>query len=277
MIPVVLINYGSTFVLEHVIKQALKPRNDVFLLSNVGVDVEDDNFHNRNISKYHTPEIDVFCENYVNMSTNPFAVERFCFLRWFFLKEFMRQENVETCLYIDSDVLLFSNAEEEYNNKYKQYDLTITRGCAPSSSFFTRYAIDSFCDFMQETFSNKTSYYFDCLKSFFEVSQKHNLGGGVCDMTLFRHYIYDRNVGGGPGRVGEMTTIIEDSTYDHNINTKDEYYDYDGVMKNIKIENGIAYCLHEKLNRNITFNCLHFQGGAKRYLKDYYSRINEEK
>ena len=63
-------------------------------------------------------------------------------------------------------------------------------------------------------------------------------------------------------------SIINDSTYDHNINVSDQYFDFNGI-KNIKIKDGYPYVYNHKLNKDIRFNSLHFQGGAKNQISKF--------
>ena len=179
----------------------------------------------------------------------------------------MEEQNLDTVFYVDSDVMLYVNISEEYK-KYEQYDLTLLHRTAAISSYFTKLGLDNFTNFLMKTFSNKQSYEYQKIASHYHVRQKFNLPGGVCDMTYFDFFHYMDDGGGGPGKVGEMMSIINDSTYDHNINVSDQYFDFNGI-KNIKIKDGYPYVFNHKLNKDIKFNSLHFQGGAKNQISKF--------
>ncbi|MCF6319836.1 MAG: hypothetical protein L3J83_11280, partial [Proteobacteria bacterium] len=49
--------------------------------------------------------------------------EKFCFKRWFYLYEFMRENGLEKCWYFDSDTLILSPLVPE-EEKFKDYDIT---------------------------------------------------------------------------------------------------------------------------------------------------------
>lgn len=263
-IPVIFIHQGYQPYLNFTVQQASK-KNKVFFIGTQEPPKNDNvSFFNlQNYNKYTNQ----FSEIYENLSTNNYDYELFCFLRWFVLKEFMEEQNLDTVFYVDSDVMLYVNISEEYK-KYEQYDLTLLHRSAAISSYFTKLGLDNFTNFLIKTFSNKQSYEYQKIASHYYVRQKFNLPGGVCDMTYFDFFHYMDDGGGGPGKVGEMMSIINDSTYDHNINVSDQYFDFNGI-KNIKIKDGYPYVFNHKLNKDIKFNSLHFQGGAKNQISKF--------
>jgi hypothetical protein len=173
----------------------------------------------------------------------------------------MISQGIDRCLYLDSDVMLYANAESEIK-KFEQFDFTLSHRCCGSNSFFTIKGINEFCDFLMRVYSNKNSYDFERIAVHYHVRQKHGLVGGVCDMTLLEYHAYQKW-----GLVGEMMHIIDDSTYDHNINTSDQNFKMSELgIKEISFLDGIPYCYQESSEKNIRFNSLHYQGGAKRFL-----------
>jgi hypothetical protein len=123
-------------------------------------------------------------------------------------------------------------------------------------------------------YSNKIQYPFKKIESHYRVRQKCGLPGGVCDMTLLEFFHYDSGFGGGPGKVGEMMQIIDNSTYDHNINAKDQDFEFINGVKKIKIIDGHPFVFNEKLNKDVKFNSIHFQGNAKHLIKQIYGSCN---
>src|SRR5262249_58050889 len=49
---------------------------------------------------------------YQHMSTNPEEYELFCYLRWFYLLDYMELRGLERVLHLDSDFLLYSCMDE---------------------------------------------------------------------------------------------------------------------------------------------------------------------
>jgi len=95
-------------------------------------------------------------------------------------------------------------------------------------------------------------------------------------MTLLEYFHYHAEFGGGPGRVGEMMTIRDGATYDHNINVPDQDFEFENGTKKVKIVDGEVFVHSHKLNKDIKFNSLHFQGGAKHLMKDIYEGLLEK-
>ena len=93
-------------------------------------------------------------------------------------------------------------------------------------------------------------------------------------MTLLEFFHYCSECGGGPGKIGEMMQIIDDSTYDHNINVPDQGFAFINGRKDFKIKEGIPYVYNERLGKDIKFNALHFQGIAKQMMRSVYDKCN---
>lgn len=56
-------------------------------------------------------ELEAFQKTYIHTSGNPEGFERFCFSRWFLLKEAMLACNSDTALHLDSDCMIFDTAK----------------------------------------------------------------------------------------------------------------------------------------------------------------------
>ena len=56
-------------------------------------------------------ELEAFQKSYIHTSGNPEGFERFCFSRWFLLKEAMLACDTETALHLDSDCMIFDTAQ----------------------------------------------------------------------------------------------------------------------------------------------------------------------
>jgi hypothetical protein len=271
MIPVILIHKNFQEYLKYSIQQSSK-NNQVILLGNTDPKLLLPNFKFINYEHY-TEEIKRFADKYQHLSTNSYDYELFCYQRWFILKNFMIDQKLEIVFYIDSDVLLFSNVEEEWA-KFIQYDMTLLHRTAAISSFITLRGLENFCNMLEYIYTNKNGYHFKKIESHYKIRQEFGLSGGVCDMTLLEYFHYNSEFGGGPGRVGEMMTIIENSTYDHNINVADQDFKMKSGRKDIKIIDKKPYVFNEKLKRDVKFNTLHFQGGSKNLMFDIYARCN---
>ena len=262
-LPVIFIHQGNCDYAPISFNQAKKYNKDVIFIgdnSNIN-SIQGKTFLISNYLKYAKK----YEKIYEPLSTLG-DYELFCFLRWFILYHFVKENNIEAGLYIDTDILLFVNATEEYEKKFRQFDLTLIHKSAPCTVYFTQEGLREFLEYLFSTYSKKQSYEYAKIASHYHVRQKFNLTGGVCDMTLFEYY----------GRyikcnaVGELMYVIDDSVYDHCINQKDNFFEMkpEGI-KNIKMINSIPYCFHEKLKKDIKFNSLHFQGGSKYFIPSF--------
>lgn len=257
---VVFIHSGMHDYAICTIMQALK-NNAVVLIGDTDPKIDNPAFFFVHISEFLGSAND-FRSIYRHMSTNPHEFELFCFMRWFVLRDFMRSTGLGKVFYLDSDVMLFVNAEEQWGI-FQQYEMTLLHRTAAISSFITLKGIESFCDMLLKIYSDQESYRFKKIASHFSIRRDCGLHGGVCDMTLLEQFHYDHDAGGGPGRVGEMMTIIGGSTYDHNINVPDQDFEMKDGVKNVVVLNGEPHVFNTRLNEFIRFNSLHFQGSAK--------------
>lgn len=269
MIPVVLIHKGYQDYLKYTLQQASKD-NKVYLLGDTNPKIEKVEFVHINTL---SDGFDNFKNNYVHLNTTPHDYELFCYQRWFILRNFMKQNNLDVVFYVDSDVLLFVNVNDEWP-KYNQFEMTLLHRTAAISSFLTYNGLNNFCNLLDSIYSDKNGYAFKKIASHFKVRKECGLAGGVCDMTLLEYFHYNAESGGGPGRVGEMMIISDNSTYDHNINAKDQDFSFKNGTKEIKIINKQPYVYSEKLKKDIKFNSIHFQGGAKHLISSVYGQCN---
>jgi len=121
------------------------------------------------------------------------------------------------------------------------------------------------CNFLIETYHG--SELFAKLEEKWAWHQANGIPGGVCDMTLLWFFCHGRNV-------VNLSEVRGGATWDDNINQAENYLP-DEYAK----ENGIKYVTrwlkagplgwNDKLGIAIRFNSLHFQGQAKRLMKEY--------
>lgn len=269
MIPVVIIHMNNAPYLNPVISQAIR-KNEVYFISNIYAQ-NSPHLNCLNISDFYSDNIQIFSDCYDHLHNSSSRVyELFCYQRWFLLLEFMKKFQLEVVMHIDSDVLLLVNAEDEWKN-FDQYIMTLSYGCSGATSYITIDGLSKFTEMLINIYKNK-SYYFDLLSSRFSVMQNHRRVGGICDMTLLELFKNSSDFG-GYGRVGEMMHIINESTYDHNINCEDQDFAMVDSIKKLEYENGNVYVYNNRLRKKIKFNSLHCQGNAKQHIDTIYKNI----
>lgn len=205
-----------------------------------------------------------FLKVYVPLSTHG-DYETFCFQRWFVLYEWMKAEKRDVVLYLDSDIMLYADATKEYNDKFQQFALTLVHKCVGSNCYTTYEGLKDFCKFTYETYQQK-QYEFDRIAAHYHTMQKYHKTGGVCDMTYLEYYGRYIN----PAGTGELMYIINDSVYDHCISMPDKYYEMENGIKKVQFIDKLPYVKRFDVDKLIRFNTLHFQGGSKTIMGQFY-------
>ena len=259
-IPIIFAHRGSgENYLECVLRQA-KNLNPIVCLLGDEQNKKFDQIVAHDYIKNYSNISNEFAKIYIPLSTLG-DYELFCFQRWFVLYEYMKAQKFDRCLYLDSDMMFYSDAYQEVTNKFDYFNIMLVHKCVGSSCYITYEGLKDFCKFLYETFANPKSWDFVKIASHWECHKMFGRTGGVCDMTFFEYYGRYKD----PAGVGELMHVTkeDDSTYDHCINQNDRYYEMENGIKKIQFNNGFPYCKHLKLNKMIKFNTLHFQGGCK--------------
>ncbi|WP_414584591.1 hypothetical protein [Scytonema sp. PCC 10023] len=262
-VPIVLIHRTDSDYLLYSLSQAKKvnPQSNIHLIG------DPSNSHYAFVKHYNIldyfQEAQEFSEYYQHLNTNPYEYEIFCFQRWLVLKNFMLINKIEKCFYMDSDVMLYADMTLE-EKRFSRFDFTLSYppqadSPSPHCSFINNInALNDFCDFLKEIYLNDSL--LNIMKLQFDRCAGH---GGACDMTAFREY-QNR----GRSKIGNTSIILNDSIYDHNINDSHGFEMCNGI-KNINLRNGKPFCRYSDCNKEIKFKILHFQGGAKKFMRYY--------
>jgi len=263
-LPIIFIHQNNSGHLKYSFAQAKasNPQSTVFVL---GDDSNRDypDIRHHSLDRYFDGAAK-FKEVYRHYSTHSVGFELICFQRWFILRDFMKAQGFEQCVYLDSDVLLYANVTEEIN-KFSRFDFTLcwnTIGCV---FFLNRLeGLNSFCDFLMDLYSKKDPYTYDRIVAHFAARRKHGLPGGACDMTALQLY-NELNF----GRVGEASYVVDGSVYDPNINMPHPGFEMENGVKKITWKQGMPFGRYIRTGEEIRFNSLHFNGKAKRLMGQY--------
>jgi hypothetical protein len=201
-----------------------------------------------------------FASVYKHRSSHEVEYELFCFQRWFVLLSFMESRQIESCLYLDSDVLLFADATQEAR-AFEGCDVTLSL-TSPHCAFFNRReSLERFCGFAVECFTSPAL--FAVLEEEYTSRQARNAPGGVCDMRVFG--LFEKM---GRGKAGDLREIRDGATYDHAMGQSNGYEMLNGV-KRVEWREGRPWCRQESTGKLVRFNALHFQGSSKRFMRDH--------
>ena len=88
------------------------PQNRIFLIGDQIHRFEAWNIESRTAGQLHHRLLPTFLDSYIHISGIKFYYERLFLERWFHVEELIQQENLSKVLYLDSDSLLFSPADE---------------------------------------------------------------------------------------------------------------------------------------------------------------------
>ncbi|MBA3704734.1 MAG: hypothetical protein H0W84_02205 [Bacteroidetes bacterium] len=253
--------------MNYTIQQAhlYSPYSPIFLITDVpGNKFDFVNYINMND---YLEEALAFSKLYKHMSTNGFEQELFCFQRWFIIKQVIEKRSIDEFLYLDSDILLFCNADEVFG-KFNMFDFTVCNKIGPQYAYFSsKNKLFKFCEFVAQLYSRPE--YYKRLEEKYRNHIDHNLPGGVCDMTAFSEYQYHQL-----GAVKDLAVIENGAVFDDNINSSDGFEMSALGIKKIKKKGKSVFCKQIDSKKMIRFNALHFQGVGKKYVYKYYSRNN---
>jgi hypothetical protein len=276
---IVFIHKGNKWYLPYALYQAknASPNSDIVLLG--------DSFKYKEIQGIHLDNLQgrdliQFKNDYCHMSTNTEQFELFCWQRWFYLFNYMQKYRVHSVLHLDSDVLLYSSISD-----IKQAYSDVTWECGFSvptqnknpfewaaSGHISYWTIDSlgdFCRLIVESFQNHE--YLELYSKIWNWHLTQKKPGGVSDMTAL-YLFWEANT----NRIINMAKSNRANTFDHNINMAsnhwtDQYVTEFGIKK-IKFINRQPFILRDSEGEQLDrVHALHFQGGAKKYIRQFYT------
>ncbi|MEI7815304.1 MAG: hypothetical protein WCJ13_11035 [Coriobacteriia bacterium] len=217
-----------------------------------------------------------FANIYRHFSPNPEWVELLCIQRWFVINEFVKRHDIQCFLHIDSDVLLYSDFqnEAEYFGLLGRFDCARTE-TSPGTSIFSRQEVlGEFCQFIMDVYRND-----ELLQGIAEaysradnfLSLMNYSGGSLQDMALFTSFCSQPHV---------MSVDLSATTGGSAFNLVIGYprggaFANTGCVINVVFSGKVPFGL-EKVDGLLTrFHCLHF-GGSYKVLMDAYATFDKD-
>lgn len=277
MIPIIIFHIGNQKYLHDCISSAIKHDNTVHLLND-----EPNNFkksENLTVCNYseYSSYLNIFKPLYKHFSSNSYQLEFICIIRWMYICNYMEKNYIYKAFICDSDVLIFDNITNIVN-KYLPEDMYLcssgSKNVTGGQSIFTLKKIKEFVNFIIRFYNTQ-------VPNMEEWKKNYNEPGGVCDMTLLYYFAHNATEFVGlrlpdyPYYKNDLTIIFENNfTFDLHIGVSGNHlhpddYEMNGKHKNIKMIDGIPYCLNKRLNKDIKFVLLHFQGHNKTIMSNY--------
>ncbi len=261
-IPIFFVHKTDSSYLKYALKQTWKfnPDSPIYLLGD-----ESNNKYpfvtHLNISDY-SASAEAFKKVYRHMSATNIDYELFCFLRWFYIRDFVVQNNIESFICLDSDVLVFSDLTEALN-PFQHLSIANEGKAMPAFTYFgNSKAIFDFCEFTINQYTVPS--YIKRLDLEWEAQKPRNWGG-ICDMVIFLFYFTEF-----PNNLGKLDAIINDSTFDRHIRGNDGF-EMDGDHKKFIWKRKQPFGYHLQSKKWIRFHGIHYQGHSKTLMYKHYS------
>lgn len=164
--------------------------------------------------------------------------------RWFVLRDYMLASDLKRCLYIDSDVLLFQDVQDDFLD----CDLAFSKShCGHTMFVNSIHALSGLCSYIDHQINNL---------SLIEATRKRLVGhvfpDTMGDMVLLNNFMFNSN-----WVFRDTSKPHDDAVYSHNINTE-------GLPVMI---NGLPYMPY--LGKFVRLKSIHFQGAAKERMRNY--------
>jgi hypothetical protein len=213
-------------------------------------------------------DLDGFRNAYRMVSrSHELTIERFWAERWFLIRNFLRRENLDGCLAIDSDVLLFCDVAEE-SRRFGAYAMTFGHWgpvrVVPHCNFIRgRAALESFCDYMLEIYRDQRG-----LDRLTNINRKWNKSSWISDMSLFAAWAARS---GYP--IGYLEDTLADGVgYDSCLDQAGHYVGcgyLPGIIKQwkrISFRDGVPYGMVRGSGLEVPMKCLHYHGRMKKLI-----------
>jgi len=288
MIPLVIFHIGNQEYFQKCATLNSK-YNKVYIIgdeTNKNIFNDNQNIHHVNIKDLETPEIHEFKNNFINYSTNPHEYEMNCFLRIFYIKNFLSKYEYEQIFNFDNDCVIFENVNNIFTketsiniaysiiNLCEEKDPYIMCGSVHNSllnmSFCTKFIKLCFDIYIYKT-------KFHLIEPKINWHRRNNIGGGICDMTLY-YLIYKEKIIDNILNTNELFVLNnEKCVFDHQLGgfygfngnntylkSDEKYSPYFDIKKIIK-KDGKNYFITSD-NEEIRALSIHYQGECKKFM-----------
>jgi len=276
---IVFIHKGESGYLPYVLYQAkhISPESDIVL---IGDGFSYAGIHNEHLDNYQSADLQNFKNNYIHMSSNPEEFELFCWLRWFYLLEYMRKNQVHSALYLDSDVLLYSSMVDMKSTFFEvdikcgflipQQDFNALDWAASAHvSYWTIDSLADFCVFSLNSFTEKK--YLELYKEKWQAHVTKVEPGGICDMTTLYLYWHEKQWQMQNLLMNKNDTVFDDNVSEASNYFINEYATSSGRKKISFAEQRPYFHLAANENSKVRAHAIHFQGGAKEEIPKFYA------
>lgn len=250
-VPIVFLYRGNRNFIPYTLFQACRsnPDSRVILLgdrSNAHYKVVCEHYDCLHYLKYSK----LLREVYKHKSQWGEDFEFVCIERWFILYEFMITHEIDKCVILDSDILIFSNLTS-IRNSFPDHDMTWTGFSAHINFIDSISALKQFCDFVFEVFSQHESYR-NRLDMLYGRITSGAENGNISDMSFF-HDFNSRY----PGRLHNLALEKDGCMFDITIEM-DQGMEMDGKFKKIIWNGKVPYAVNKVTKKLVRLHTIHF-------------------
>lgn len=263
-IPMIFFHLGDSYYLQYTFNQLLQsnPNSDIYLIG------DNANKHYESLGikhvdcKLYEKTAKQFEKIYVHLSCMRGFVERICFQRWMYIRDFVIDAGITgrfCCL--DSDVLVYGDITD-YHDKYcGGYDVTLHGKYGPGCNVFKN--VDILTKLVDNTFKYySTPELLEKLKTSYVTTHKN-----ITDMKMIDAFVDECGV-----NAYDLLQINDGLTFDSHIAKMDDTrFEISGKFKKIIFRNKIPYCIRTDNSQTVMMMILHIQGHYKRYMYRYYT------
>lgn len=285
-IPIIIFHKGNQEYVHYCLKQLKKYDNNVILLNDNPNNFNELKNTTCNIVNYnnYSSNVEKFISYYKHFSHNDYHFELICIIRWIYIYEYMKSNNIERAFICDSDILIYENITS-INDKYlKDYDFMLctssSKNVAGSQSIWNFQKLEEFIKFIFKFYTIEN------LNKIENWWKNYKQPGGICDMTLLYYFANNTldfvglRLPNFPYFNKDLTQIFNNeitfdnhlATYGNHINPEDYEVNKSNNNKNILFIDKKPYSYNKRLKKNIGFVSIHFQGHNKKIMKEYFNK-----
>ncbi len=198
---------------------------------------------------------DAFAKVYFHRSPNSYEFELFCFQRWFIIYDIVEKLGIEQFLVCDTDAFLFCDVQVEFM-KYSDSDFTITRNGTPCFTYFTKYNLRRFTDYILRCYTSEEGR--RRIENYYQYLVDGHKKYGISDMSAF---VAIEHLDGA--KPMHLDCVTDGNAYDHNyIDANDGFKMIHGHKLTVW-HDGQPYQFLNDSDKPILIKGIHMQGKAK--------------
>lgn len=254
---IIYIHIGNSFYLLPNLLHTQKrcPDARIILIGDkVNQKIADFGFEHYMIEDYKE-SADTFEKVYLHRSPNSYEFELFCFKRWFIIHDIVDKLDIEQFLVCDTDAFIFCDIQTEFL-KYSDFDFTITRNGTPCFTYFTKYNLKRFTDYIFWCYTSEEGR--KRIENYYQYLVDSNKKYGISDMSAFVAW---EHLDGA--RSMHLDNVVDGKAYDHNYIDGNDGFKMIHGHKLTVWSNGQPYQFLNGSDNPILIKGIHMQGRAK--------------